>query len=194
MQYASLETLKAYLISLNASTSTSDDLLLDRLLTAASAAIDTHCGRRFATDEDTTRYFDALADVDGSTLYLDHDLAAITSITNGNGQAVASSAYTTQPRNETPWFAIVLKGSSGLSWTYTDDPEGAIAVTGRWAYAPETPGDIEQACIRLVGYWYHLKDSQVFDVTAQPETGQVIVPKGMPADVKQLLANYRSLV
>lgn len=167
-----------------------DDVLITSLIAAAQEAIDTYTGRTFEADADTTRTFDAECDVDGRTLWLDEDLAAVTSITNGDGTTVTSAQYTTKPRNHTPYYAIELKHSASVAWVWEDDPADAISVTGKWAYSAEPPADIVQAARVLVNYWYTQKDAGSFEVTAVPGAGVVQVPQGFPSAVKHLLDRY----
>jgi hypothetical protein len=65
-----------------------------------------------------------------------------------------------------------------------------IEVVGKFAYSTSAPNDIVHATERLVGYYYRQKDSQVFDVTAIPDAGVLMIPQGIPADVKLLLKPY----
>ena len=129
MAYTSAANLKVYLGI--ATGETDDDTLLGTLVTAAQAMIDAHCRQTFEASGDTTRYFDPTCDVDGPTLRLDGPLCAITSITNGDGNAVASDKYVKEPRNGTPWYALVLKANAGLAWTYSTTPENSIAIVGK---------------------------------------------------------------
>lgn len=187
MAYTNTAAVKAYL----GETGSDDDDLLDALVEAAQAWVDNHTGRTFEASADATRYLDCTAPVvDGRRLWLDRDLCAITSITNGDGVAVASTEYVTQPRNETPYYAIDLLSSKSVYWTFTDDVENAIAIVGRWAYSTTAPNAVAQAAKRLAAYLYRQKDAQVFDVTAMPEAGVIQVPQGMPRDVKLMLAPY----
>lgn len=178
--------------------SSADDGLLTALIGAAQKAVESYTRRVFEAAADATRYFNAATAVNGNTLYLDKDLCAITSITNNADGTVESltvnTHYTTLPRNETPYWAIVLKGSTGKYWRYTSDPESAIVIVGKWAYSLTPPYDIQQATRRLAGYLYQLKDSQVYDVTADIGNGMLVIPKGIPQDVKALLDPYRKVI
>ena len=189
MAYCTVPEVKLYL----GTTTSNDDELIKSLIPRAQAAIDSHCARTFEALADTTRYFDAITDVDGITLCLDDDLAAITTITNGDGVAVSSGNYVTEPRNSTPYYAIRLKSSANIAWESDSngDPENAVSIVGRWAYSTEAPDDIVHACIRLSAFYYRQKDAQVFDTTATPELGVITVPKGIPSDVKRILEPYR---
>ena len=189
MAYATIGAIKAYLDI----TGMGDDDLISDLNDDATTAIETHTDRIFRVDDNSTRNFDSCADVDGLTLFVDHDLASIDSITNGDGTTVTSAQYVTDPRNATPFYAIKLKSSYSLSWEDDDngDSEDAIAISGKWGYSTTPPKDIRRACIRLASYYYRQKDSQVFDVTATPELGQITIPQGMPSDVRVLLNRYQ---
>lgn len=197
MAYADAATLKQYL----GATSSDDDALLTALIARAQKAIDNYCRRTFEASTDSTKYLDGVYPyVNGRYLYLSEvgDICAITSITNGNSTSVASTAYVTEPRNiianSEPIRAIKLKDNSTVFWTWTGTPEAALTVTGKWAYSVTAPADIVHATIRLAAYYYHQKDAGVYDVTAAPELGQIIVPQGMPRDVERVLQPYRRLV
>jgi hypothetical protein len=170
--------------------------LIDLLIVSAQKFIDDYCRRSFEVITDTTRKFDVERDVSGDTLYFDQDICSITTVTNNadggaDSEVVDPTEYVTLPRNITPYHAIRILSSSDKFWTYTDDPENGITVEGGWAFSTMAPDDIKQACIRLAGYYYRQKDAQVFDVTADPMTGMITIPKGLPADVKMILDMYR---
>jgi len=166
-----------------------DNSLLTACITRAQAAINKLTGRVFECATATTRYFDVDRDVQGRTLYLDRDLCSISTITNGDGSTIASDAYVTEPRNDTPYRAITLKASKGITWTYLTDPENAISVNGKWAYSATAPDDIVQACLRLAGFYYRQKDNPEYG-RAITEAGIVVEPNDVPADVLHLLAPY----
>lgn len=185
MAYTSAADLRAYL----GIAATGDDTLMATLAERAQAAIDRHCNRTFEAAANSTRYFDAIGrHIEGATLYLDRDLCAINSVTNGDGTAV--TAYVTLPRNDTPYYALRLKSSAGVLWTYSTDWEKAIAISGKWAYSESPPDDIMQAAVRLAAFYYRQKDAPLQDVTAI-EAGVVIRPLAFPDDVRALLAPYR---
>lgn len=170
------------------------DTLLGVLIPQAQAAIDRHCNRTFEASADTTRYFDALRDVspDYRTLHLDTDLCAITSVTNGDSTTVTSSQYVTEPRNITPYYALRLKDSATISWTYADTPENAIAIVGKFAYSTSAPADIVLACNRLVLYWFRMREGDG-DRTMVNAAGMLVLPAQLPRDVIDLLKPYRRL-
>lgn len=175
---------------------TPDDTLITELIPDAQAWIDSHCTRTFEASAAANRSFDAKRDVKGAMLYLDRDLASITSVTNGNGVAVTSGEYVTEPRNEAPYYAIRLLNSSGKVWECQSDGdcENAIVVNGIWAYGTSVPADVKRACIRLIAYWVKERE-MVGDVERpmQSESGQVMQPASIPKVVIDMLKPYRRL-
>jgi hypothetical protein len=169
---------------------TDDDALIEQLITAASKRIDEYTGRTF-TEATETREFDAVRDVQGQRLWMDTDLLAVTSITNGDGTAIVASDYVLEPSNSAPKFAIKLLASSGESWTYDTDPEQAISVVGEWGYMAGTiaPADIQHAAIRLSA-WYYQQREAPFEQVALPELGAVVIPQAIPSDIVAILNNY----
>lgn len=170
-----------------------DDAVIGDLIAQAQAIIERACrGRVFEASADTTRKFHAVEDVDGPVLHLDADLCQITSITNGDGTAVTSAQYTTLPANLTPWYAIRLKDSSGVAWTYTDDPDEAISITGRWAWSVTAPADVEFATLRLAAFLYRQRDTSGGDNDRpiMSNSGAILLPSQLPKDVQDLMRPY----
>ena len=190
MAYTTSALLKTYI----GVTGSGDDTLLTALIARAQKAIDTFTGRTFEAAADSTREYTVGVDTDGDTLYLDQDLCAITSvITDADATSpvtLATTEYITRPRNVTPYHAIQILGSSSNTWTYTDNPENGITVTGKFAFSESPPDDIIHACLRLAAYYYRQKDAGVFDTTAIPDAGIIQIPQGIPADVKVILSPY----
>jgi len=169
---------------------------LERYLTVAQAAIEGPgpIGVEMAFEAPavaTVRTFDARRDVVGATLMLDYPLCAITSIVNGDGATIPTIAYTTEPRNRTPYYAITLKRGQGYLWTYATDPENAIVITGKWAYSLTIPANIAEAMIGLAKYYYQHRNQPTTDVQVSPELGTITIPRGIPAEVKAILSGYR---
>lgn len=190
--YATLAQLKDYVDIDTANTD--DDALLTMALDNASAIIDTQTHRTFAAAIDSTRTHDALCHVEGRRLWLVGDLAAVTSVTNGNGAVVPPTAYVSEPLYETPYFALTLKRSSSIAWTYNTDPEGAIAVTGKWAYSVTPPAPIVQATLRLSAFLYRQRDNAL-DLDRTLIVGNTtMTPAQLPADVRLILQPYIKVV
>lgn len=184
MTYATLDTLKTYLDI----DTTSDDALLTTLLTAACRIIDAMTGRTFEASSDATRYYDA-NDIVGDTLYLREDLAQITSITNGNGNAIDLTDTKLYPRDSYPVYAIRLINNE--SWDTSDD----IEIVGRWAYSVTAPEDIQHYTVRLAAWLYRQKDNQSDGdrVVIAPD-GTALMPSRLPADIQNGVMKYAKLV
>lgn len=169
--------------------SVSDDALLGTLVTRASAMIDTWTRRTFKAATGT-RYYTPGVDTQGLTLFLDYDLLSVSALVNGDGTTIASADYVLFPPNVERKDRIKLKISSALTWTYDDDPEGAISVTGSWGYSATPPADIVQVAARLALWLYRQREAP-FNKIGNVLTGEYEVPTALPADVKALLVPYR---
>lgn len=112
-----------------------DDTLILDFIREASKFADAASGR-FFYPLIQTRKLDAVADLrdDGSILALDWDCLSLTTITNGDASTISANNYVTEPRNDTPYWAVKLLASSNLAWTYTSDPENAISIAAIWGY------------------------------------------------------------
>jgi hypothetical protein len=178
-------------------TDTVDDGELTLLIARAQKYIEEYTGRVFevGSDSEATRYYTASVDVARNTLWLDKDLNTVASIVAGT-DTIASTNYVTEPRNDSPYFAITLKAESSAEWTDATsdgDYENAIAVTAQWAYSSDAPADIKHAAIRLVKWYY--KQGRVTDETADRpivlESGATVLPSQIPSDVTEILNRYR---
>ena len=177
------------------SSDTFDDSLITLLIAQATTIIETFTDRVFestGSDADSTRYFDAEADVwDYKTLTLDEDLLTIASIIV-DGRTFASDSYVTEPRSDAPYWGITLLDSSSDTWDYGTDSENAIAVTGQWAYSSSAPADIQWATIRTVLWFHKQRNSSVdLDRPLLTDAGITIMPTRLPADVVSILQLYR---
>ena len=194
--YTTTTLLKSYLGF--TTSETADDSLLVTLINAAQASIDSYCKRSFEGTT-ATRYYDWTALDSVGRLRLDDDLLSTSTgaivITNGDTGAtvITSTQYRFEPYNTVSKRLVrLLSGSTGSGWQFGTD--GRISVAGSWGFTTAAPNDIVHATNRLAAYFYRQKDAQVFDVTAMPGMGEMIIPKGMPADVVKLLKPYRCLV
>lgn len=175
-----------------------DDTILGNCITAAIGFCEgpEGAGRKFEVTVDSTRRFDAIADVDQGLrrLWLDDDLCQITSITNGDGVVISAAQYVTNPRNETPYYAITLKLSSDYVWTYSDSPESSIVIVGRWGYSTLAPPDIAQAVLELAAFEYRRRStSSSSDQQVVTASGSVIVPSSVPKNIMTVFTHYRRL-
>ena len=116
-------------------TVTSNDAFNIEAMRFVVARINQETGREFAPRIEA-RYLDAIpmskgGPVQGATLWLDRELLAVNTLTNGDGTVIDSASYRLLPRNEGHKTRIRLIDTT---WTYTDDPVEAIEVDGVWAY------------------------------------------------------------
>jgi len=191
MSYCSVEDVLTY----GDIASSADDPLLLELIDRAQKIIEKHTARIFEASANTARTFDAVRDVEKRTLYLDQDLASLNSVTNGDGNAIATSVIVTEPRNRTPYFALTIRSDQTTSWTYNDYPENAISISGKWAYSTTAPDDIVQATVRLATFLYRQREShESLDRPLLTGDGVTILPVHLPADVLQLLKPYIRVV
>jgi len=173
-------------------TEAGDDGQIFRKLEQAVKGAEAHCGRKFIPVA-TTQYYEADA-VGGNYLYLDDDLVSIDTngLVNGDSSStvIPATEYWLWPRNDgPPYHAVRLEANSAYSWEV--DTDYMIAITGSWGWGSTIPEDVQRALIRWASYLYAQKDAGVFDVTAFPEQGAIVVPQGIPKDVELLLAPYR---
>lgn len=173
-------------------TSTGENTLIGTFVDAAQAMIERYTGRKFDVTQDSTRYFNPIIDVRGKALHFDGELAqAPTTVVNGDGVTVTAQQYATEPKNQAPYYGLRLLQSGGVAWTWATDPEGAIAVTGRWGYSTAAPADVKHACIRLAAWLYRQRENAPeADRTITTITGDTLRPMRMPADVESILAPY----
>ncbi len=200
MAYFTTAELKAYL----GITSSSDDVQLGYLPDRVTEAINTYCHRHFEPEAEHgpaashTHYFTALLTVDGGdlldwrTLNLNHDLAELTSITNGDGTVISASDVVLLPLNVKPTNFIRIKSGVNVTWTYTTSPEAAIAVAGKWSYSLDIPADVKAAALRWGAHLYRLRTgatSVPADITVSAD-GSAFASNRIPSDVAQLLRPY----
>jgi len=187
MSYIEVGELKDYL----GITETTDDALIGDAIADAVDYIERETHRVF-TATTLTKYYgrEALDPCNSKLLHLDDDLLTITTLTNGDSSstAITSADYTLLPRNSTPYHAILLTTNGSSYWQF--DTDYWVSVAGTWGYTATPPGDIKRATTVLAAYYYHQKDSQVFDTTAIPEAGVITIPAGIPATVTRIIGKY----
>lgn len=202
MAYTTLANVRAELKV----TATTDDALISGYIATAQRIIEAPAplgtGRVFEAAADTTRTLDApteaSADPDGPSYLLlltpAGDLCQITSVVNGDGTTVSAGDYVTLPAARTPYYGLRLKRNAGLLWTYDDSPEGAIAITGRWAYSVTAPADIVRAATRLAVWMYRSQASAGADDRAVRTEQGIILPAKIPDDIRMTIESYRSVL
>jgi len=146
-----------------------------RLIDGASRIITQFTRRSFVPYRQAKTYDARGGHIDTYTLQLNADLLEVEALTNGDGSTISSSQYVLRPSNLYPKYAIRLKDSGSVSWTYTDAWEDAITVDGWWGYH----GDYTIA-------WAATGDSVQDDGGINATTQTITV-----SDMDALDANYR---
>jgi hypothetical protein len=192
--YCTLAEFKAYADI--TTTDATDDAFLEDAIEAASRLIDAQTRRHFYAATET-RYFDVPAgQVDDSILYLDEDLLAITTLTNGSSGTTAAASYRLLPPNASPKWGVKLRPSSGLSWDSdtAGDSEQAISIAGTWGYSSTTPDDIKQACLLIANAYRQKRSGQsVEGITRVTGAGVVIEAGDIPKDAARLIQGYKKV-
>lgn len=176
-----LANVKAYLSP--PLTTTADDALLTRLVTAASQFIQTWLGRTIAE----TAYSETRNGVGGTRLFLRHRPVVSVSSVTVDGVAIAPASGPGQPGYLFDDNSVYLAG-----YAFTRGAQNVtVAYTAGYA---ATPPELEQACIALVALRYKERDR--IGQVSKNLAGEVVsfTQKDMPADVQTLLDQYRSVV
>lgn len=193
MAYATAADLRAWLKI----TATTDDTQLGNAVTRAQQYIETQTQRVFEAAADTTRKFTPLPTYQGGdlrdpdTLQFDQDLAALTSITNGDGVAILTTDVVLLPVNRRPANAVRIVAGTSV-WTHITTPYASVSITGRWAYSTTPPADIVEATLELAGHLYRNRDQSSYSNAAvMSADGVPIMPPGMPSVVNRCIKQYR---
>ena len=132
-KYATLTDYKAYASARGqtASTDTTDDGVVTNLLAQASRYLDRETKRQYYPSIET-RLYDIPFDRD---LFLDGDLLAVNTFTNGDALEIASTNYLLKG-NRPPYWCISLRDTSTVSWTTNADgsTEQVLSLLGTWGY------------------------------------------------------------
>lgn len=200
MAYITTAQLKSYL----GITVSTDDTELGYIPDRVTAAIDSYCHRHFEPESahgpaaSHTHYFTPMLETQGGdlldwyTLNLNHDLAELTSITNGDGTSISVNDVVLLPLNTVPTNMIRIKSASGKFWTWNGSPEGAVQVAGKWSYSLDVPADVKAAALRWGAHLYRLRTgatSVPADITISAD-GSAFASNRIPSDVAQLLRPY----
>lgn len=188
-RYASLLDLRDYLSS-DGLLGTINDGLLQDSLDGAESVINDYTRRNFAGTAGTiyiNRY--SANKVRNQAMYLEEDLHTLVSITNGDGANIPVGSAWLEPRNSGPPYRIVRLKSSNV-WVWNTDSD--VMIAGTLGFSTIAPAAIVRSTVRLAAWMYRAKDLGIGDSTGMNDAGEVQYPQGMPQDVKQALAPYRS--
>ena len=196
MAYITATDLKNYM-KINGN---SDDTQLALFADRAQHVVDSYTHRVFEwAGAGTVKKFTPTSYLDGGDLYDMYTLSLglnefyeLTSITNGNGVAISTSDVVLLPQNITPKYAVRIKSSANVNWTYTTTIEESVSITAKWAYSASAPADIVQAALRIGAYLYRQRDGTPdSDRPIVSADGVVLSAPRIPSDVLELLRPYR---
>jgi hypothetical protein len=139
MNYGDYTTIVAVKTNYLDVTGSADDVLLADMIRSVSRDIDNLTKRRFYPRAET-HYYDT-PKRNHPTINFDDDLLALTTLTNGDGDAITSAYYKLYPLNRTPKESLALLASSSEQWQANSDgdPEGAITILGVFGYHLDYP-------------------------------------------------------
>lgn len=189
-RYITLNDLKGYL---GLGTETDQDALLQACINNAERAIDSYCRRSFVGEPGTRSFNRYKADhIRENTFWMQEDLHTIVSLTLGDGRSVPvgpGGSVWLQPVEGPPYRGVQLKSAYVYTWNTDQD----MHIAGTWGYGTIAPDDIAQATVRYATFIYRQKDSSTNDQIGY-EQGAGVTPmgRGMPDDVRYMLAPYRS--
>jgi hypothetical protein len=180
-----------------ASSDTTEDTLIDSLITAASSAIDQYCDRPagFGPQGSQTRYYTAS---EYYTVDID-DLISLTSLATDDGidgtynQSWASGTFNLTPYNAAldgrPYTGIESSDTSVLN--FPKHSTKGVRVIGTWGWSA-IPAAVKQACLLEVAKLYASRNAP-FGVIGAGDAGGVtrMTTRMHPAAVA-LLDQYRN--
>ena len=180
-----------------ASTDTTDDSMLETIVTGVSRLIDNYTGRRFhSTAADETRYYTA----EFADLFLcPDDIISITTLaTDSDGDRTyehtwtATTHYELEPANAAldgaPYTRIAAAPRS--FYLFPAGMARGVKIVGKFGYAAVIPTAVREACLLQCERLYKRKDA-IFGVLGSAEMGQMMVIPKLDPDVQLLLSGYQ---
>jgi hypothetical protein len=197
--YCTLAEYKAFAAP-EAGAHAADDTVINDLITTASRIIDQETKRTFYA-RTATRLYDVPIQSGrvSRRLWLDDDLLTATTVTNGNGTVLTVADYYLDPVNETPKYAITIKRSSILYWTYDSDfnSEGVISVAGTWGNnaTGSHPADIKTATLLVAASMYKRRFGEnLSEKSIVTPAGVIVTPQDIPDMAWHIIKKYRRVV
>jgi hypothetical protein len=183
MSLASRDALKRYL-GIDAADAT-QDALLDQLLAYASERIESHCRRRFASEE-VTEYHDGPGT---------NELILLRRPVSGTPEVYVDSDREFPDSSEVPASELAVYPETGLLVRVASPfPRGVLNVKVVYTAGYETvPDDLEAACVKLAAAWYAHARSGADGVRKETlgDYAAEYSDREPPADVASLVSPYR---
>lgn len=191
-EYASAAELKAAL----SITHSNDDAEVAIALTAASRAIDNHCGRVFGLEDPAAaRYYAGRWDHDLCRYVVDiNDVQTTTSLVVKTDSANDGTFATTLTLNTDYRLAPYNAGLDGKPWRYLVAESGVVfptcergvEVTAKWGWTT-VPTIVKQACLIQAARFFTRKNSP-YGVAGSPDMGNELrLLSSLDPDVRVLL-------
>lgn len=192
MAYPTVSDVKTYI----GTASNTEDTLLEWLLAGAIAFVEKWTERNFVAASDQTirvvpEYPNLLGRDRRKLLIRDYDLAAVTSITNGDGEVLAEADYLLRPPDGPPYYCIEIYKWAGKCWTR--GTVGYVEIeASSLGYSATCPEDVFAAILALVAHLYRSRTSGASGpVSTATRQGLMIPPSTVPVDILQMLQPYR---
>jgi hypothetical protein len=170
-------------------TETDADDVLQACIDNAESAIEQYTRRNFVGTHGTlfvNRY--EQDSIRSNAYWMNDDLFSLTALTLGDGQSVPLGSIWLEPRQGPPYRIVRLKSAYVYTWNTDSD----MYVVGTWGYGTVAPDDVQQATLRYATHLYRQKDITPNDQLGFQEAGVQPMGRGMPDDIRYLLAPYRS--
>lgn len=171
------------------STDTAQDILIQSLITRASAAITRDTSREFvsAGTAAVTRTFPHYA---GRLVSLaPYDLRSASAITVTADSTTSTIATTDYKLRPTPSLTATYQWLR-FSTSYRQNESREVAITGLWGMA-NIPEDVAHWCIVTVVTWLR-RDASAFETTFSIPEDRLERPEALPAAVRAGLSHYRT--
>jgi hypothetical protein len=180
---------------------TTDDDWLTSMIPQAQDMIDNELGYSFQTDGTSSQPATRVFSGNGSRVLFTGWIVSISQVVEQSySLAVAYDGFydigtsitndITQdcvigPENYNPGWQI-----ERLSWGIFEKGRRNYIVSGVFG-VPTIPPSISRACARIVSHWYKMRDTNYADTLAEQGNVRQKYTKQLPADVVEILDNYR---
>ncbi len=177
-------------------TDSTDDSIIEAVITSVSRWIDSYCNRRFYTTvADETRYYTAQSEVE---LFPNDDIISITTLaTDGDGDRAFEDTWTTADYDLLPANAVLNGGpytliavSENGAYLFPAFINRGVKIVGKFGYASASPAMINQACLLQSQRIFNRKDSPFGIAGSNQAGGQLRLIPGLDPDVQAMLEPF----